>query len=400
MRIHFIQHNDWVLPGEYLAWAQRNQYEVSTTRCWQYDTVPEEVDADLLVVLGGFQCPVTTKEECNYFDATREKKLIRSYAESGKMVIGVCLGAQLVGEALGASYSHSPEREVGPVEARLTRAGRADPFFAAFPDTFPAGEWHNDMPGMTEDSIVIAESDGCPRQIVRYGKYIYGFQTHMEFSHEIIASGIDEAGETLENGGRFVQTKEQLLAYDYTEMNAMLASFLDAMAEDYHRFKKMAVPQIMEKMIAFSKGNIHDIDHFIRVWTYARTIGKLEQLDEDTQFILEIASITHDIACPLCREKYGNTNGKHQEEEGVPLVKAFLADTGMTETQIERVADLVGHHHTFNEIDRLDLQILIEADYIANATENSYSETNARNCIQKIMKTDSGKRLARSVFCL
>ena len=130
MRIHFIQHNDWVLPGEYLAWAQRNQYEVSTTRCWRYDTVPEKADADLLVVLGGLQCPATTKEECDYFDATREKKLIRSYAESGKMVIGVCLGAQLVGEALGASYSHSPEREVGPVEARLTSAGRADPFFA------------------------------------------------------------------------------------------------------------------------------------------------------------------------------------------------------------------------------------------------------------------------------
>ena len=191
-----------------------------------------------------------------------------------------------------------------------------------------------------------------------------------------------------------------MLAYDYTEMNAMLASFLDAMAEDYHRYKKMAVPRILEKMIAFSEGNIHDIDHFIRVWTYARTIGQLEQLDEDTQFILEVASITHDIACPFCREKYGNTSGKHQEEEGVPLVKAFLADTGMTETQIERVAYLVGHHHTFNGIDGLDWQILIEADYIANATENTYSETNVRNFIQKIVKTDSGKRLAQSVFCL
>lgn len=61
------------------------------------------------------------------------------------------------------------------------------------------------------------------------------------------------------------------------------------MAEDYHRFKKMAVPQIMEKMIAFSKGYIHDIDHFIRVWTYARIIGKLERLDEDTQFIRNTA---------------------------------------------------------------------------------------------------------------
>ena len=127
---------------------------------------------------------------------------------------------------------------------------------------------------------------------------------------------------------------------------------------------------------------------------------KMKQLNKDTQFILEVASITHDIACPLCREKYENTNGKYQEEEGIPLVKTFLSDTGMTETQIERIAYLVGHHHTINGIDALDWQILIEADYISNATENSYSETNVRNFVQKIMKTDSGKRLAQSIFCL
>ena len=69
----------------------------------------------------------------------------------------------------------------------------------------------------------------------------------------------------------------------------------------------MTVAQIMEKMIAFSEGNIHDIDHLIRVWTYAKTIGELEEVDSETRFTIEVAAITHDIACPLCREKYGNT---------------------------------------------------------------------------------------------
>ena len=72
----------------------------------------------------------------------------------------------------------------------------------------------------------------------------------------------------------------------------------------------MTISQIMEKMIAFSDGNLHDIDHFIRVWTYAKLIGEQEGLDPEKQFILEAAAIMHDIACPLCREKYGNTNGK------------------------------------------------------------------------------------------
>lgn len=162
----------------------------------------------------------------------------------------------------------------------------------------------------------------------------------------------------------------------------------------------MTIAQIMEKMIAFSEGNIHDIDHFIRVWTYAKTIGELENLDSETQFILEVSAIVHDIACPLCREKYGNTNGKYQEEEGVPLTKEFLTDTGMTEMQIERVVFLVGHHHTFSGVDGKDWQVLIEADYIANASENGYSRQNVENFMQRIMKTESGKRLLRSVFCL
>ena len=107
----------------------------------------------------------------------------------------------------------------------------------------------------------------------------------------------------------------------------------------------------MEKMIAFSEGNIHDIDHFIRVWTYARTIGELEHIEKETQFILEVAAITHDIACPLCRRKYGNTNGKLQEKEGEQLVREFLSGSGMTDAQISRAAFLVGHHHTFTDID-------------------------------------------------
>ena len=169
----------------------------------------------------------------HYFDANAEKVLIRNCVKAGKIVVGVCLGAQLLGEALGAEYSHSPEREIGPVEAWLTDAGKADPFFASFPDVFLAGEWHNDMPGLTEDCVIIAESEGCPRQIVRYGKYVYGLQTHMEFTHDIIAAGIEDAGGSLNADGRFVQTVEELLDFDYAEMNALLSSFLDAMSKEY-----------------------------------------------------------------------------------------------------------------------------------------------------------------------
>ena len=162
----------------------------------------------------------------------------------------------------------------------------------------------------------------------------------------------------------------------------------------------MTIAEMMAKMIAFSKGNIHDIDHLIRVWTYAKTIGELERLDAETQYVLEVAAITHDSACPLCREKYGNTNGKYQEEEGARMVEVFLRDSGMSGEKIGRVSYLVGHHHTFSDIEGLDYQILVEADYIANAAENGYTKDNIRNAINRVIKTESAVQLIRSIFCL
>lgn len=160
------------------------------------------------------------------------------------------------------------------------------------------------------------------------------------------------------------------------------------------------ISQLMEQMIVFSNGNLHDITHFITVWTYAKTIGELEGLDADTQYLLEATAIVHDIACPLCREKYGRADGKLQEKEGSSIVRTFLADSGMTEAQVERIAYLVGHHHTLTGIDGMDYQILIEADYLVNASEKTYSPANVQNFMNTSMKTESGKKLAKALFRL
>lgn len=160
------------------------------------------------------------------------------------------------------------------------------------------------------------------------------------------------------------------------------------------------VSQVTEKMIAYSHGNLHDINHFIKVWGYAKTIGELENLDENMQFILEIAAVIHDIACPVCREKYENTNGKLQESEGPPLVYAFLQDMGLAETQIQRIAFLVGHHHTYTGVDGPDYQILLEADYLVNSDEGQYSIENIIDTCNRIFRTKSGINLLKSMYAL
>ena len=160
----------------------------------------------------------------------------------------------------------------------------------------------------------------------------------------------------------------------------------------------MNTAEIIKKMIGYSDGNIHDINHFVKVWGYAKTIGELEKLDDKTQRILEVAAILHDIACPLCREKYGNTNGKYQEQEGMPLAEEFLRGCGLSPEENERIVYLVGHHHTLTDIRGLDYQILVEADYIVNADESQYSFNNIKNTCENIFKTAAGKQILKSIY--
>lgn len=160
----------------------------------------------------------------------------------------------------------------------------------------------------------------------------------------------------------------------------------------------MTVSEIMLKMIDYSNGNLHDINHFMKVYAFAKTIGEQENLSPKEQTTLEIAAIVHDIACPLCREKYGNTNGKYQELEGMNLTRDFLKDTHLPEDLIERVIFLVGHHHTLTDISGMDYQILIEADYLVNADESQYSKENIHNMMTKVFKTQTGITLLKSVY--
>lgn len=160
----------------------------------------------------------------------------------------------------------------------------------------------------------------------------------------------------------------------------------------------MRIARIAEKIIAESNGNLHDVNHLLKVYAYARTIGALEGLSPDAQQTLEAAALIHDIACPLCREKYGNTNGKLQEKEGGALAEAFLRDSGLTEAQIARAVELVAHHHSPQALDGADFQILIEADYLVNADEGGCSVENIRSTREKIFRTGSGKRLLDAIY--
>ena len=160
----------------------------------------------------------------------------------------------------------------------------------------------------------------------------------------------------------------------------------------------MIVSSAIEKMIAFYQGNLHDINHFLKVWAFAKTIGEQEGLDDQTQLTLELAAVVHDIACPLCRQKYGNTNGKYQELESPPLVEDFFAGMPVEGDMAERISWLVAHHHTYTHVDGLDYQILLEADFLVNADEGGCTPSAIRSFRERVFRTAAGTRLLDSMY--
>ncbi|MCD8103561.1 MAG: HD domain-containing protein [Lachnospiraceae bacterium] len=160
------------------------------------------------------------------------------------------------------------------------------------------------------------------------------------------------------------------------------------------------IAKAIEKMIRFYDGNIHDIEHFLKVWGYAKTIGELESLDRITQQTLELAAVVHDIACPLCREKYGNTAGEYQQTEGIPLTKEFYSEFHLPDKQLNRICYLVGHHHTYRNIDGSDYQILLEADFLVNASESQMSRQVIEKFKNNVFRTETGIQLLSEIYGL
>lgn len=234
MRIHFIIHEDFEAPGAYETWAKKHRHTITYSRVYLGEPLPQDIEGiDFLIVMGGPQDPATTSEQCSYFDTKGEQAVITKAINAGKVVLGICLGSQLIGEALGANYEHSPEREVGKFPITLTKDGITHPLFDHFGTVLEVGHWHNDMPGLIPGAEIIAYSKGCPRQIVAYSDLVFGFQCHMELTKEVVALLIENTDLSKAEDFRFVENPEVLLSHDYDEMNEKLHVFLDKLERLY-----------------------------------------------------------------------------------------------------------------------------------------------------------------------
>ncbi|WP_405382574.1 HD domain-containing protein [Phascolarctobacterium sp.] len=160
------------------------------------------------------------------------------------------------------------------------------------------------------------------------------------------------------------------------------------------------IQKILAKMIEYDANDPRRIHHFLKVYGFAHLIGELEGLAKDELFTLDIAAILHDIGIHLAEAKYGSSNGKYQEELGPDEARKLLSEFALSDEVVERVCFLIAHHHTYSDVDGLDYQILLEADFLVNAYEDDLSTDAIASFREKVFRTKTGIKILNTMFGL
>ncbi len=232
MRLHYLQHVPFENPGSILTWAAQNDCAVTHTHVYREACFPEQDAFDWLVVMGG---PMNIHEEVRYPWLVAEKAFIRESIESGKVVVGLCLGAQLLADVLGGSVTQNPQREIGWFPVRLLDTAREHPLFDFFPKHPTVFQWHGDTFDVLPDgATLLVEGDVCQNQAFVYDGRVFGFQYHLENTASIIEDLIENCGDEL-TPTAYVQTAEELRSHPaYIEQdNAWMSTFLSKLMTLY-----------------------------------------------------------------------------------------------------------------------------------------------------------------------
>ena len=161
--------------------------------------------------------------------------------------------------------------------------------------------------------------------------------------------------------------------------------------------------KVINSMIEYNSGDARRIQHAMKVYEFAALMGRMEGISEKEQQVLEIAAVLHDIGIHICEQKYGNCDGRNQELEGPAVAKAILENIMGSEADeafVGRVCYLIGHHHTYTEIDGIDFQILVEADFLVNAREEKMTKKAITHFRNVYFQTETGKQYLDETYGL
>lgn len=158
------------------------------------------------------------------------------------------------------------------------------------------------------------------------------------------------------------------------------------------------VGSMIVKMAEYFSGDVRRINHALKVFGFAKGIAGGEGLSSEQRLILDLAALLHDIGIKESERKYTSSAGPYQEKEGPPVAREILHAFNLNKEIVDRICFLIGHHHTYNSIDGLDFQILVEADFLVNIYEEEIKEEAVRSIKEKYFKTSTGGHLIDSLY--
>jgi GMP synthase-like glutamine amidotransferase len=208
MRLHYIQHVPFEGPANIRGWAENQGWQISATHLYRLEKLPSPDDLDWLVIMGG---PMNIYQEKEYPWLAAEKRFIEETIKTDKIVLGICLGAQLIADVLGGRVVRNRHKEIGWFPVSLRPEGLASMPFQGFPDEFQALHWHGDTFSLPAGAAMLAESEACPAQAFSSnGGRVLALQFHLESSIDSVRALIQNCSDELVDGV-YIQSAEAIL---------------------------------------------------------------------------------------------------------------------------------------------------------------------------------------------
>lgn len=223
--IHVLQHEAFEGPGLIAEWAAERNYLLTITEVFAGEALPKVDSFGWLVIMGG---GMSVNDEDVYPWLKPEKELVRQAIAAGKVVIGICLGGQMIASALGKRVYKNDKKEVGWFPVHLTTEGKESSLFSDYWNGKQFFHWHGETFDLPDGAIHLAYSDGCKNQAFSIGKNVFGFQFHPETNSQTLQQMVNAGGEELVKA-EYVMTAEEILALENTsnKVRPLMFEFLD-----------------------------------------------------------------------------------------------------------------------------------------------------------------------------